>query len=74
MKLNSTCTDYFCVYRLYVDFTMETIIASAFGESVDSQTAGEGSELVTATNNFIDKFQECLSSSAEDITVFLCEL
>ena len=60
-------------YRLYVDFTMETIVASAFGESAEGQSVGEGSELIVATNDFIAKFNDCMSSSAEELTVFLCE-
>ena len=50
---------------------METFVASAFGESAEAQT---GSELIAATNDFIAKFNECIGSSAEEITVFLCEL
>ncbi|CAI8046134.1 Cytochrome P450 3A29 [Geodia barretti] len=59
------------VHKLYVDFTMETIVASAFGESAEGQSVGEGSELLVATNDFIAKFNDCMSSSAEELTVFL---
>ena len=52
---------------------METIVASAFGEGVEAQTEGEGSELVVATKKFIAKFNDSMSSSAEELTVFLCK-
>ena len=62
-------------HRLFVDFTMETIIANAFGERAECQkNEGKGSELTTATTEFITHFLDCMTNEAEKITVLLCML
>ena len=62
----------FC--RLYMKFTMETLIATVFGQWVDIQTGREGgSELMSATNEFISAFLDSMKNRTEEVTVILCK-
>ena len=70
---SSVCDIYCCsCYRLYLKFSLETIVATAFGDSV--QTGEQGSDnVITATNEFVNAFLESVSNRAEESTLILCE-
>ena len=55
--------------RLYVEFTTNTIIATAFG-----QTAGESNDIISIANEFITAFLDSMSNGAEEVPVILCKL
>jgi len=61
------------VFRTYGSFTMETIVATAFGRVIDIQR-GEGDQLTQACAAIFSAFQEGTSVSLESMVLVLCEL
>ena len=60
-------------HRTYGSFTMETIVATAFGRVIDIQR-GEGDQLTQACAAIFSAFQEGTSVSLESMVLVLCEL
>ena len=58
--------------RLYGKFTMETTVATAFGQRVEVQK-GEASELVDAVVQFVSSFKDEKSFGLPEVILILCK-
>ena len=68
-----TVHTFFSLYRLFANFTMETVIAAAFGQRVEVQQ-GESSVLVKAASEFLCSFQDNGGLSLAEFSMLLCML
>ena len=64
---------YVCFYRLYLKFTMETLLATAFGRYIDVQN-GEANTVLDAAIEVIKFLQEHKSIGIPEISLILCKL
>ena len=62
---------FFFLFRLFANFSMETVIATAFGQRVEVQQ-GESSVLVKAVSEFFYSFQDNGGLGIEEFSMLLC--
>ena len=62
-----------CFYRLYLKFTLETLLATSFGRCIDVQN-GEANSVLDAAVEVIDFLKGDTSIGITEISLILCKL